>query len=498
MTTPYERSLNKFIPLYKIAEASAANKELLKKVSQKSPVKRFLDLCAQFPENQLKFYFCSFTSMDKLGINPKSVFATPLGIYCYPLSYIKYRLDHGIIDHAIGVEDKDKIETYVPFSGENTAKFLYVFKVDPNDQSILVDAYNDYTEEMLVSDFKKLSDWGISTGFASKKKLNYVLNSKVIPLKTDIYIDNEEDLNDYSKPIYKIWNITRKLASHTSVKELIFADEKDKNNTDLGADGNYIFHKHLKDPKEKLKMTTTWNMLFRKVLGYNGISDLGHNIIHTNEPTQAVFFSTSNIEIVDKIILNLVEKRKDYVPPVVFQKFVFGQKTMDQIKSLKRTTSLDITVGVDHYEILVGDNKSKNSTSFLKDLVKGYSIHQSPSPWMSVTGYTTQFTTFLDKNLHLTALRLVDGSFFLSNSLESFAFEIKNDLIFKYFPKTKEFKANPDFDDLAVEKIEKYCLICQDHLTLSDIQGLSALYNELIIPSEVPLFLDLLNFKEFK
>ena len=36
--------------------------------------------------NTDKTQYISFTAIDKIGINPRSTYSTPVGIYCYPLN----------------------------------------------------------------------------------------------------------------------------------------------------------------------------------------------------------------------------------------------------------------------------------------------------------------------------------------------------------------------------------------------------------------------------
>ena len=49
--------------------------------------------------------FASFTSLEKLGINPSSKYYTPIGVYAYPLTYVY---------DEIG----DRDTTWLPFAGE--------------------------------------------------------------------------------------------------------------------------------------------------------------------------------------------------------------------------------------------------------------------------------------------------------------------------------------------------------------------------------------------
>ena len=56
--------------------------------------------------------------------------------------------------------------------------------------------------------------------------------------------------------------------------------------------------------------TGKWTIILNKDLGYDGVIDYGSGIIHSSEPTQAVFFNTSAIEVID--ILNIPEGKVKY------------------------------------------------------------------------------------------------------------------------------------------------------------------------------------------
>lgn len=64
----------------------------------------------------IKNLFVSFTAIDKLGINPKSTYATPLGIYSYPAEYVA--------ELAAAGQDMDQT---VPFAGGQP--FVNLFSV---------------------------------------------------------------------------------------------------------------------------------------------------------------------------------------------------------------------------------------------------------------------------------------------------------------------------------------------------------------------------------
>ena len=152
-------------------------------------------------------------SGSKLGINPKSEYNTPIGIYTYPIDYV---LERG---------------GKVPFAAEEP--FLYLVQATKP----LLDL-NNYSE----TDFKRDSEKLIDMGFK----------------------DTQEDGihgSNFDTPASKLWNWTRLAA---------------------------------------LKKTAQWPKILR-ALGYSGAVDHGSKVIHPNEPTQAVFFSTNAIKVLEVI-----------------------------------------------------------------------------------------------------------------------------------------------------------------------------------------------------
>ena len=88
-----------------------------------------------------KNLFVTFTTVEKVGINPGSTYATPLGIYTYPLAYVIKNI------HQLG----NSFEIRVPFAGK--APFISVLKSTGN----LVDLADEetclqYAKKILGSD----------------------------------------------------------------------------------------------------------------------------------------------------------------------------------------------------------------------------------------------------------------------------------------------------------------------------------------------------------
>lgn len=71
------------------------------------------------PGTSVENAFASFTSLEKLGINPSSEYDTPIGIYAYPLRYVR---------DEIG----DRDTTWLPFAGDKPYVNFFSLKKSAN------------------------------------------------------------------------------------------------------------------------------------------------------------------------------------------------------------------------------------------------------------------------------------------------------------------------------------------------------------------------------
>lgn len=204
-------------------------------------------------------YFISFTQLDKLGINPKSRYETPLGIYTYPLSTIwkEYR-----------VEQTRSVGEAVPFAGDNP--YIWLVKVNPGARFIK-DMYSDYGSDYYDRDMRvlknhfldNLKDYELKADESEKKKFEILIDRLILKWTQS---------SSHRNPIMGMWNVTRNLAM-----------------------------------MRKGKPAVQWNFLLRKVLGYDGFADRsGRGFIHPSEPIQAVFMSTRAFKVVAEFL------NKDY------------------------------------------------------------------------------------------------------------------------------------------------------------------------------------------
>lgn len=90
------------------------------------------------PNTNVQNAFVSFTSLEKLGINPSSEYYTPIGIYAYPLKYVY---------NEIGEKDT----TWLPFAGEKP--YANFFSLSDNATVLIstkfsLQMYDEYNDKL--------------------------------------------------------------------------------------------------------------------------------------------------------------------------------------------------------------------------------------------------------------------------------------------------------------------------------------------------------------
>lgn len=203
--------------------------------------------------------YISYTSLEKLGINPQYDYGTPLAIYFYPLK--------GIWRYVIN--------DTVPFAGERA--WIWVVRT----KSLL--DLDTYTQAKLWQDIQKLLD-------------------KEVYEKV-----SRETFNKFKDIIREILSGRRAISDGIPqlgpAAELFMNDLKIAlNDGGLSNPGKLIwyFTHNLAKTQERNRAPFRWTEILRKVLGYKGVRDT-KGIIHRNEPQQAIVFSLRDLQIVEKI-----------------------------------------------------------------------------------------------------------------------------------------------------------------------------------------------------
>lgn len=217
---------------------------------------------------ETKNLFVSFTAVDKLGINPKSTYHTPLGIYAYPATYV---IDE--IGPAVSMSS-------LPFAGDQP--YANLFKVTGNIINL-----NEMTASESRALAKKITTlWVHESGKEWKVAVDDV---------EQIISDSERNATYSDYPGGRFWYIT-KVAAET------------------------LFGPVWKSTQRHV----VWNKLFR-LIGIDGCIDPGVGIIHPDEPVQSVFFSIKAIHDVQRIY-------NKYSPHKIAHNQIMGKARDDEFR----------------------------------------------------------------------------------------------------------------------------------------------------------------------
>ena len=193
----------------------------------------------------VKNVFVSFGDEEKLGINPKYNYHTPVGIYSYSAEYV---LD----ETASGRYAIDNL----PFGGSK--KYANVFNGSGNiiDLDTIGDGeVNEY--------YKKIINYANQNWKMSNDVIEGIINDFSNTLKASGGNGNVPQARFSEIPGARLWYVMRAICAKIA-------------------------------PVPSIKFSTIWNKLFRAI-GIDGCIDNGEGIIHSAIPNQAVFFSTKNI-----------------------------------------------------------------------------------------------------------------------------------------------------------------------------------------------------------
>jgi hypothetical protein len=319
--------------------------------------------------------YISFTEIDKIGINPRSKYNTPVGIYTYPLKeLVKLHLN---IDPRTLEREKviNKIGDYVPFAGN--AKYVNFIKC--KDKSHFVnDMYKDYGSNNYDRDIKILdNNYRQIVNTTPNFKKNYSSGDSYIDSVFNVFYNNkigfkityiQEGRKKISKgavsrlgsfdinfreiktnkvflivleDIIKIENLlTGEVLLSKGEKKEIFdffiqdAISTSKQNNPIMSIWNITRLLADKLSNNAKQASTKWNLILSKDLGYSGFADKsGKGYIHPSEPMQAVFLNIRAFEVIARIENVPAKKRQN----------IFSYKVGDKFEDVKSGTIFTIT-----------------------------------------------------------------------------------------------------------------------------------------------------------
>jgi len=271
-------------------------------------------------------YF-QMSNIPKLGINPQSNYDTPLGIYAYPLKEMYQSLCNNDLPFAndrkyvIVLKTRKNIIDLYDYNESNykkdlekikqkyAEKFLDLIMYDYREKFAVEQRYNTNNLEEIKNKNENLAyydaitkileivpDYGIGTArkfLAHPLNVDRLLKDGKINLKTSDKL--EEIINNY----YKVDLQSPYLSQDIDNIFNLWAGEAHFDSP-AGKFWNIIRMLSIEIGKEYGKKSSiVWNNIMRS-LGYYGVSDkAGLGIIHRNEPTQAVFFSSEAIQMLE-------------------------------------------------------------------------------------------------------------------------------------------------------------------------------------------------------
>ncbi len=247
----------------------------------RNPRQNIVDILAQYRDRD--DVYVSFTQLNKLGVNPKSAYKTPLGIYAYPVKQLWSRYLEPAINrkfHSISIN----LDQIIPFAGGQPHAVLFSCPEQPG----MISDFDSYTAEDFARDIKILVD--VATPYSPS-------------VRSDMegYVESARNEANVNSPIGRIWYITYALSQ-------------------------------VIEYRTKKSAPAVWNALLRR-LGFIGISDTrGLGMIHENEPMQALFLTTKNL----KIIGTYYNKYHD--PKFNDTKAQTGQRAYDRKKEMIQVT----------------------------------------------------------------------------------------------------------------------------------------------------------------
>lgn len=192
--------------------------------------------------------YVSFTSVDKIGINPQSTYNTPIGIYTYPLKYVM---------------DMNR-PSDVPWAGDSPNMWI----IRPTKPVLRLETYNN-----LDVDADKISKF-LSKNLSDQKEVVALVNEAISSVRKSENMDAS-----------RMWNLCRMVGR--TFGKLSNTVRKDSKSRELSNDVVYF------------------NYAIRKILGYHVVRDDGLGIIHSSEPIQTLFLSKDAFEVVEKLRNNV-------------------------------------------------------------------------------------------------------------------------------------------------------------------------------------------------
>jgi len=226
--------------------------------------------------------YITFTSLNKAGINPKSAFNTPNGVYTFPLAltWEMYEVDR--------YKDFTQYPDFV--AGR---PYIQVLKYTRAGRSLVISSNpntSNYTEDDLEKDLAKLQkQYHLSDEAIGRKKTSAT--------EFQGYYDGTFPTQG---PAAILWTVTRSIAYDKLHKR-----KESRSGYDYEINGSHPVP----------RVTNDWSSVFRG-LGIQLVVDEFHSVIHEAEPCQAVFFSKKAFKHIDTALVTRKHENKPKIKSI--------------------------------------------------------------------------------------------------------------------------------------------------------------------------------------
>lgn len=219
--------------------------------------------------------YITFTTLNKAGINPKSAFNTPNGVYTFPLALTWQMYE---------VDDYKNFNQYPNFVQDRP--YIQVLKYTGHGRQLIISSNphtSNYTDDDLTNDL------------ATLQKKYHIDDSEMNRNKESAtHFQGYYDEVPTQGPAAILWTITRTIAYGELYKR-----KKSKKGYDYDDDTS----------NPATRVTNDWASVFRS-LGIQLIVDEFHAVIHEAEPCQAVFFSSKAFKHIDTALVTRKQENR--------------------------------------------------------------------------------------------------------------------------------------------------------------------------------------------
>lgn len=234
--------------------------------------------------------FISFTKIDKLGINPQSEYNTPLGIYCYPAEHV---LEEFSGRQSGDYSDEDIDPSVLPFAGtEPYATFFSVKNsslrnivvLDTSESGDLLYHYSQVLARVVEDKFPKIYSKPIRNTIKRQEYMSDEDYAQEVEQAESTIPDNFR---------YDVEDIVSDAVEHSYHEAKVMTDS-----------GRFWYMFYITAQKIAARTYERAPVIWTKLMlacGIHGVVDPGAGVIHENESTQAVFFSTSVLDIWERV-----------------------------------------------------------------------------------------------------------------------------------------------------------------------------------------------------